>query len=54
MGLGYSVEEFGKALVGPKNTHYVREGLAVAVAYISVRYIVSNWASGEKIGGGDQ
>jgi hypothetical protein len=42
MGLGYSVEQMGNSLVGEKNSHIVKEGLAIAVGYVAVRYVLSS------------
>lgn len=39
MGLGFSVENLGNAVVGKENQHIVTEGLVVATIYIGVRYL---------------
>ena len=39
MGLGFSVEQFGKMAVGEENKHIVKEAMLVATGYIAVRYL---------------
>jgi hypothetical protein len=39
MGLGFSVENLGNHIVDKKDQHVVTEGLALAAAYIAIRYI---------------
>ena len=50
MGLGFSVENLGNAVVGNENKHIVTEGLVLATIYIGVRYLA---ASVGKNGGGE-
>ena len=42
MGLGYSVEALGTAMFDKDSQHIVKEGLAVAAAYIAIRYVCSS------------
>ena len=42
MGLGFSVENLGNAVVGKENHHIVTEGLVLATIYIGVRYLASS------------
>jgi hypothetical protein len=40
MGLGHSVEALGDLITTKDNRHFVKEGLAIAGAYILVRYFI--------------
>jgi hypothetical protein len=49
MGLGYSVEQLGKSLVGEKNGHIVTEGLALAIGYVAIRYVIISVRNGDEV-----
>ena len=42
MGLGYSVEMLGDSITDKESRHIVKEGLAIAAAYIALRYVYNS------------
>ena len=49
MGLGYSVESLGTQLTG--DSRIVTEGLAIAIAYMAIRYVHISITKGDVAGG---
>lgn len=49
MGLGFSIEQLGTSMVDEKDRHIVKEGLAIAVGYIALRYVYNSVTKSQSV-----